>query len=147
MDIAQLDVKTRSEKGSFCHLTHPAFGHPMYTGEGADEMGRLIDENLPHEKVGALVRGAEAETVQKYLEKARRDALKGDEENKALKDDEDEDDLIYAKMLLIELVNITTDGKPLKGQTDKEKEVFFGLSNDFERQIYQHAAKREALFP
>lgn len=60
MDFSKLETETGAETGAELHLRHPALGHFLYTGKGADENGKLTEAKLKPQKVCVMVRGTES---------------------------------------------------------------------------------------
>ena len=82
MDFSTINAKADAEEGALLHFTHPQLGYPLYTGKGANALGVLINADLPHEPVTALVRGMESATVRaeaQRMEKVRIKTGKNDE--------------------------------------------------------------------
>jgi hypothetical protein len=136
MDFSKLDTKADAEAGSFVHFTHPQLRHYLYTGDGANEFGELINEDLAHEAVGALVRGMESDKARAVIAKSNARSAKGDTEESGI-------DLAVA--LVIELRGVTNGEKPVKSD-EKDLRWFFGRSDDFAVQVINHARNRRNFF-
>ena len=167
MDLSKFDVREASEAGAEMHLLHPyddkdekPVKHPLYTGEGAGEDGRLLDESKPHEPVLLYVRSYGSDPVKALL-------AKWASEDFTSKEDKDEDlseadalkkikaskrkaekrghDLIEA--LVVGWSGVTSpDGEALEvTKKNKIKIVFSNAS--FEAQVIQFARRQAHFFP
>ena len=79
MDFEQFDTATDAAKGSILHLKHPQLDHPLYTGDGADEVGRLVGKKAKATAVTALVYGVESQCVQDAVAAIKKAAANGDD--------------------------------------------------------------------
>ncbi len=138
MDISALNTKTGSQKGAFLHLRHPALGHLLYSGEGADALGRAVDMDKV-EKAGVTVFGAEAEYVQEQI--ARIQKLSDDGDKAAAK----QRGLDFVCTLVREFHGLTANGLPL-GSSDKDKRTFFEQSDGLVEQVIEFARERRNFF-
>lgn len=150
MKLSKLDTKTPQDDGAFMHLEHTKFGHLMYTGENADDDGRWKSDEDPDDKmrVGLMVRGMEAQTVQEFTrEKQRKSLVNANRKNPTpVSDLEHENGIEFACVLISDFVNITDDNdEPLK-PTDKNKRLFIELSDDLSRQILAFSRDRDNFF-
>lgn len=137
MEIGHLNTKRGATEGAFLHLRHPAMKHLLYSGEGADDFGRLVDRDKAI-KAGCVVFGAEAEYVQDQVARIQKARDKGDEhaaKERALK---------FVCSLVKEFVGLTINGQPL-GNSEKEKREFFQQSDNLIVQVTDFA-KDEANF-
>lgn len=142
MDLKTLNTKSDAETGAELHLRHPALGHPLYSGEGADGDGRLVDPSKPHERVCVIVRGAESEKAQAQARKAQ--SLRMKRKNISL-DDAAEFGLKYACTLVIGFRGITDNGKPLEA-TDENKRLFFKQSDNLVQQVVEFAEESSNFY-
>lgn len=136
MDFSKLNTKADAEAGSLLHFRHPQLGHLLYTGEGADEYGRLADADKPHMAVTARVRGLESDVVRERSRAANASALTG------MSDDDAYD---YAIALVIEL-NGVYDGEKKVEATPEGLRWFFGRSDNLGVQVIRHAQDRANFF-
>lgn len=140
MEILDLNTKDDQDKGAFCHLRHTKFDHLMYTGEGSDELGRLVDETLPHEKVGAWVKGYESDKIQKLINSLQAKRLANPKEMT--------NELLGTKVacaLVIKFSGLTLDGQPLEA-TEENKIKFFKQSDSLVKQVNEFAKLRANFF-
>ena len=63
MDVTSLKIGAALEKGAALHLKHPILEHLMYSGEGADKYGRLVDKKKPHKAIRLILKHPEAPSV------------------------------------------------------------------------------------
>lgn len=137
MEFSTLDTITGAEKGAFLHLKHPALGHKMYTGKGANPDGTKVDGAKDVQKVGVTVLGRDAETVKGMAEKLA--DLRGnpdsdpEEVKKASKD--------FVCAMVVEFHGLTKDSKPMQ-PTNENKRVFFDQSDDLVEQVIRFAMNR-----
>ena len=142
MDISALDTKGAAERGASLHLKHPALGHLLYSGEGADpRTGKLVDKDKPHEACCAVIRGIESTTVRKAMRAQEKAALAGGDPTEEL----EEKGLEYVCLLVIDFTGLTDGGKPLKA-TDANKRKFFAQSDDLVLQVLDFAKERANFF-
>jgi hypothetical protein len=137
MDFDKLNTKADAEAGALLHYTHPQLGHPLYTGEGSDEYGRLVDPSLEHIAVQALVRGTESDVVRAAVSRSGSNTLKGVADDKEA--------YAFAASLIIELFGVVRDGKPVKA-APADIRWFFGRSEDFALQTINFAKERSNFF-
>ena len=135
MDFKKLNTKAGAAKGAFLHLTHPALGHHLYTGEGADADGVLIEKSKAI-AVGCHVVGLESERARERAKKIQRSKLKGDDE---------ENGLDFICSLVVDFVGIEQDGKPMVA-TDENKRAFFMESDALAEQVLEFAKDRANFF-
>ena len=132
MDVSTLNTKDPAENGAFLHLRHP------FTGE------LLWSDEKKTEKVGLMVRGNEAPTVQKALKKVtrglntRKRARPGDSDEKR--------GMIYARALVMEFIGLTKEGRDLDADDESDIEWFFDQSDDFVAQVIEFAEDRANFF-
>lgn len=141
MDFKQLDTKTPQEEGSFCHLRHTKFEHDLYSGEGADEEGRLVDDSKDHEPIGVYVRGMESPSVKKAAMKIDA-ALKSKNQ---IRITEDEAGLRFCEVLVTGFRGLTVDGKPAEASKETIRQ-FFGMSDNLVEQVLDYAKVRGNFF-
>lgn len=136
MDFNKINTKADAEAGSTLHFKHPQLGHALYTGEGADDHGRLVNKKLPHAPVTALVRGLESDRIRNYQR---------DTSTKRLLDNDDEDRFGLAIALVIEL-NGVADGDRVLTASEADLRWFFGRSDYLAVQVVNHAQDRANFF-
>lgn len=137
MDFSTINAKADAEEGAILHFTHPQLGHPLYTGEGADKLGVLINADLPHEPVTALVRGMESASVRAEairMEKVRVKTGKNDEAG-----------MNFLCSLIIEISGVM-DGKRAITATPADLKWFFGRSDDLGKQVLTFAQEASNFF-
>jgi hypothetical protein len=137
MELKSLETKTGASKGAFLHLKHPALGHALYTGEGADEDGRLVDR-AKAEKVGVLVLGFESERVRERAKAIQKAKMKDDA-------DADEAGIEFVSSLVTEFRGLSKDGKPLEANEANKRE-FFQQSDGIVEQVMAFAQDRANFF-
>lgn len=148
MELYNLDTKSVQEEGAFCHLTHPKFGHKMYTGDCADEEGRLLpeydeDEDAESlEPVGVTCRGMEAPSVLAQAKKIDR-LMKPGKNRMAI--DAHEAGIRFAQALVSRFHGVEEDGEELKATKDNIAR-FFGMSDDLVEQVVVFAKERNNFF-
>lgn len=136
MKLTNLETKTGASKGAFLHLRHPALGHYLYTGEGADELGRAIDK-AKAEKVGCDVLGMESERVREKAREINRRKTKNPDDAEA-----EEQGIEFVSSLVTGFHGITDEaGKPLQA-TPEGKRTFFEQSDDLVNQVMNFAGER-----
>lgn len=136
MDFSTLNTKSGAAKGAFLHLKHPALGHKLYTGEGADQDGIMVDK-AKVSPVGCHVMGLESERVRERAKAIQKSRLEGDEEENGLE---------FICSLVTELVGFTDkDGKPLQ-TTDENKRKLFEQSDGLVEQVLSFARERANFF-
>lgn len=150
MKISNLDTKSPQDDGAFMHLEHTKFGHVMYSGEGADEHGRWVSDREPgdEQRVGLVVRGFEARSVQAFTREQQRKNLANSKKSKPtpLADLEFENGIKLACVLIVDFVNIEDEnGDPLE-PTDENKRQFITISDDVSRQVVKFARERDNFF-
>ncbi|MFY0661315.1 MAG: hypothetical protein JXR15_12545 [Shimia sp.] len=141
MDFSKLETKTGAEKGAKLHLRHPALGHLLYSGKGADENGKLIDAAKDAQKVFLMVRGTESPTVQKQARDLQASILK----NGDISDEEKEVGLAFASSLVISMHGLEKGGKTMEA-TEENKREFLLLSDGLVEQVVQFAQSRANFF-
>lgn len=133
MKLTNLETKTGAGKGAFLHLKHPALGHYLYTGKGADDLGRKVEKDA--QAVGVHVLGMESERVREQAKTIKSRKLKGD-------DDAEEAGIEFVSTLITEFVGIEdADGNSLKA-TDEAKREFLSQSDGLLEQILDFAGDR-----
>jgi hypothetical protein len=141
MDISKLNTKDPAERGAFLHLSHPVLMHPMYAeAPGVDDTGKWNEEGEEPPKVGVTVRGAEAPSVQEYLNSTRKARMRDkdyDDEEAAYK---------YAAKLIVEFHNITDEGRPLSAKSKDDIKKFLSLSEALTVQVTRFAADAMNFF-
>jgi hypothetical protein len=136
MKITNLETKSGAAKGAFLHLSHPALGHKLYSGEGADPDTGELNEAAKAEKIGCHVLGTESERVRNRAKEIQKSKLKGDEET----------GMLFACSLVTGFTGLTgADGKPL-GTSEAEKRLFFEQSDSFVEQVITFAGDRANFF-
>ena len=140
MKLNKLETKTGAGKGAFLHLRHPALDHLLYTGEGADDDGMLIDKDKAT-KVGCYVLGMESERVRERAKAIQRAKMKsGGDENA------EDIGIEFVSSLVTEFVGVEDEnGKPLKAD-DEGKRLFFSQSDGLVEQVMKFAGDRANFF-
>lgn len=141
MDLGKLNTKTGAEKGAFLHLKHPALGHKLYTGDGADEMGALMDKETAT-PVGCYVLGLESEAARARARALSAARVKG---NAPDDDDGEEKGLAFVCGLVTGFQGIELNGKPITS-SDADKRAFFGQSDGLLEQVLAFAQDRANFF-
>lgn len=138
MDLTKFDTREAADEGRPMHLKHPIFGHPLYTGDGADDQGRLVNRRKGCEPILLHVRGFHSETVRSLIRKGQKDALTGDAEDKG--------DALIDALIVGWSDNVTdADGQPRK--CDKRNKVAVIRSNDeYEAQLLAFARDQANFF-
>lgn len=136
MDFDAINTKADAERGAKLHFTHPQLGHLLYTGEGADAAGRLIDATKA-EPVFAIVRGLESPAI--------REKLKAVNAAKALGAGDDKSGFDLAIALVISLHGVTRGGNPVAADRDG-LEWLFGKSEHFAAQVINFAGVSANFF-
>lgn len=137
MDFNIIDTKADADRGSILHFVHPQTRHPLYTGDGADKLGRLVDPSKPHEKVTARVLGFESERVRQEAKRVQKAAAKAGAH--------DDSGYHFAASLITEL-NGVFDGERKIGTSFEDLKWFFKRSEDFVTQTIEHAKDAENFF-
>ena len=153
MKLSDLDTKSPQDEGAFLHLTHSKFGHFMYTGENADKDGRWTGEGddakpLDSQRIGLVVRGMEAQSVQEFTREQQRLDLANAKKKvpTPLPELEHENGIKFGCTLIVSFVNIEgEDGKNLP-PTEENKRAFLEMSDDLSRQILMFARDRDNFF-
>ncbi|MGR3574011.1 MAG: hypothetical protein ACU0CF_04650 [Sagittula sp.] len=141
MDFEKLDTKPIAEHGAEMHVSHPALGHLLYEGEGADpKTGRLIDKSKPHEKVTITVRGYHAPSVQSAAKRSQAKAMNKLSEAESEKMGHD---LIDA--LIVDWSNVSKAGEPL-ACTRANKIWLAEVNHDLFNQINEFAQDQANFF-
>jgi len=150
MKITQLDTKSPQDEGAFLHLEHTKFGHLMYDGPNADGDGRWTSEEEPEEscRVGIIVRGMEAQTVQTFTrDQQRKNLLNLKKKNPTPVPDQDhENGIKFACVLIVKFVNIQDENGEELPPTEENKRAFIEYSDDLSRQILAFARDRDNFF-
>lgn len=135
MDFSTLNTKSGASKGAFLHLKHPALGHKLYTGEGADQDGMLTDK-AKASPVGCHVMGLESERVRERAKAIQKMRLEGDDEENGLE---------FICSLVTEIVGFEKDGKPMQ-TTEENKRAVFQQSDGLVEQVLNFAKDRANFF-
>jgi hypothetical protein len=159
MDLTSLNTKDAAEDGAELHFTHPAMGHLMYSGEGADLItGAIVDAEKPHVPIMGIVRGLESKTVRDMLKASAKSKLtsrnvKNNSPTHIPTDAEVEREMSEAQksgmdlacVLLADITGLTINGKPME-PTDANKRNFFGQSDDLITQVLDVAKDKSRFF-
>lgn len=140
MDLSALNTKTGANKGAFLHLKHPALGHKLYTGEGADEHGQLVDKATAT-AVGCYVLGLESEAARSRARAIAAARMK----DKSDEDGDEERGLDFVCSLVTGFEGIEHDGKPLTA-SHEDKRAFFGQSDALIGQVMEFAQEKSNFF-
>ena len=115
------------------HLKHPITGAGLFTkkSDGKDDLTKPCT---------VIVRGAEADSVQKKLKAIRKRALKtknsGQDEERGME---------FVSSLVIGFENLEIGGKKLTGEPS-DVTAFFDLSDSFVEQVLEFTRDRENFF-
>lgn len=150
MDLYKLDTKEVAAKGVWYHIKHPAFGHPLYTGEG------VLEDNVTSKEFGKRPNGKAGEQATPVRVKlmgtdspAVRDEARKLREGVSDKKSSDADNerrmKEFAASLIVGFEGLQAGGKPLEATT-ANKLLLLEQSDDYIRQITDFAADREAVF-
>lgn len=144
MDVSKLNTKIGAAKGAFLHLKHPALGHKLWTGEGADEEGRATDR-MKAEKVGLKIVGFESERIRQRAKKLNEEKLKRKDDG--VEDaDAEEEGLDFLASLVTDVCGLTrADGTPLK-PVKEDLRYLFDQSDDFGQQVLAFAQNRANFY-
>lgn len=144
MDLSKLDTKSPQEEGAFCHLKHTKFGHELYSGEGTDDEGRIIDETKDYEAIGVIVRGMEAPSVKKAAIKIEAD-LNPPKATGRKPISQEEAGLRFAEILVVGFVGLTKNGQPVE-PTKENVRAFFQVSDNLVEQVLEFARAKPNFF-
>ena len=137
MDLQFINTKADAERGALLHYVHPQLGHPLYTGDGANRIGELVDASRPHEAVTALLRGEESSHVRAVANRLSKEKMRG-------KSDEDVG-FEYVHSFFLAINGVTRDGVPLTTSMDDIK-YFFERSDDFSTQTLRFVREKSNFF-
>lgn len=126
MDFSKINTRLDAERGAWLQLTHPQLGHPLYTGVGADDLGRLVDPEKPHQKCELKVKGVESEVIRNRLKNMQ---------GKNVKDKEDDE---FVASMVTDVRGIENGERQLEA-TISDMEWLFGRSASFKGQVLQFA--------
>lgn len=144
MDASKLNTKTGATKGAFLHLKHPALGHRLWTGAGADDEGRLENKESA-EKVGLKIIGFESERIRQRAKQLNAEKLKRKDDGVDDADAEEEG-LEFLASLVTEVYGLTkADGTPLT-PSKEDLRYLFDQSDDFGQQIMTFAQSRANFY-
>lgn len=134
MDLSGLNTKQFAEEGAKMHLKHPITGAGLFSkkADGKDDLNKPCQ---------VIVRGAEADSVQKKLKSIRKRAMKT--KNAGAQDEER--GMEFVSSLIIGFENIEIDGKKLTGDAS-DITAFFDLSDSFVEQVLEFTRDRENFF-
>lgn len=141
MDFNAINTKADEERGAPLHLKHPQLKHPLYTGPGADSVGRWVHRDKPAEAVVLRVRGAESPTVRAALERQQKRAMKG-----AASDEADEERAIKGAISFVTEVSGVYDGKRKITASEEDLRWLFARSDDFILQVVNFATDKSNFF-
>lgn len=146
MDLTNLDTKTSAAKGAWLHLRHPALGHPMYSGPGADERtGLLTDKTKDHQKVRVYVVGTDSPAVKAQAKAANASAMHASDPEA-----DEQRGLAFVCSLVEKVEGISTkdaDGTPRPLTASKsDLESFFDQSDALVSQVLNFAQDRANFF-
>jgi hypothetical protein len=159
MDLKSLNTKDAAEAGSELHFTHPAMGHPMYSGAGADPVtGELVNADKPNERITGIIRGMESKTVRDMLKAAAKAKLTNRNRKSNNPDhipteaevdqemaDAQKSGMDLACVLLADIRGLSLDGKPMESTTEN-KRMFFDQSDDLVSQVVRFAKDNANFF-
>lgn len=152
MDFSNLNTKNAAEAGAFCHINHPVWGHPLYTGPGAPEkdpkspkFGKWTHKSKEAVPCGVKIRGVESPTVREGLNKLHRNRLQSQNKKGQSLEEQQETGFDFVCSLVIEFVGFARDGKPIEA-TEENKRAFFEQSDDLVDQVFAFARERQNFF-
>lgn len=119
MKLDSLNTATPAEEGRLCQFKHPAFGHLLWTGPGANPDGSRGEEG-DVEPVGAIIRGWHSDTVQALIRKHAKAQLR---DGKDVIDEETAGRQL-AQALVVRFVGIEDGDEPLKADKDGIEKLF-----------------------
>lgn len=137
MDFNKLNTVEGADKGAWLHLKHPAYGYPLYTGEGSDEDGQLVKKESAN-PVRVFVQGMESEAVQNVARELQKN-------NMRYSDDPEAEGLAIGCALVTNFDGIEMDGEPL-APTKENKIRFFKQSGDLVAQVTTFASNRTNFY-
>lgn len=140
MDFSTINTAADADKGAILHFKHPQTGHLLYSGEGADKFGRLVNKNKPHEAVTARVLGGESQAMANALKDAQKRAMKDPE---AATDPAHRFDMAIA--LVTELHGVKDGKKDIKADRDGLTWLF-ERSENFAVQVVQFSGNSANFF-
>ena len=140
MDFTKLNTKKHAERGAWLHLRHPVGDFLLYTGDGADENGRLVDAAKDHKPVRVRIRGQESPTFREAMQ--RINANKIAEMSPAEAEQTTKE---VACALVIEFDGVEKDGKPLE-PTKENLMAFFDQSDGLVVQVVEFAREARNFF-
>lgn len=137
MDFNKLNTVDGADKGAWLHLKHPALGHLLYTGEGADDDGRLVKKGQA-KPVRVFVQGMESEAVQNIVREYQK-------KNLSSESDKEEEGFVIGCALVTDFDGINKDGEPMTA-TKENKIAFFKQSGALVEQVTKFAANRANFY-
>ncbi len=144
MDLSTLNTAGPAERGSALHLKHPALGHLLYTGDGASEMGELIDESKA-EPVLVFVRGIESKSAREFARALHQARMKLDEKRPSDLAAIEKIGLDFAVSLVVGFSGLERDGKPLEA-TEENIRAFLSASDEIVSQVTEFAQDKRNFF-
>lgn len=140
MDLGSLNTKTAANAGAWLHLKHPAFGHKLYHGDGADDMGRLVDASKEHKPIRVRVLGSESQAVQEVNRAVEEARMHGETITP------DEHGMRLCCAMVTEFEGIERNGQPLAGSDEDGKRAFFLQSDSIVQQVLDFAKNSANFF-
>ena len=140
MDFTKLNTKESAERGAWLHLHHPSGDYPLYTGEGADDFGRLVDASKDHKPVRVRIRGHESQTFRSAMHRINADKIADMSPAEAEKITKE-----VACALVIEFDGIEKDGSPMEA-THENLMAFFSQSDALVMQVIDFAKEARNFF-
>lgn len=140
MDFSNIDTKRDASAGAWLHFRHPQLGHPLYTGEGVDETGKLIDSTKEHAKVQALVAGIESQRAKEAAAAMNKLLMKDPEAV-----DNGDNSFDHAIALVIEIEGVQNGERTITASRE-DLLWFFKRSDDLAVQVLQFAGNSANFF-
>jgi len=159
MELKALNTKDAAEAGAELHFTHPAMGHLMYSGGGADPItGELVKADKNAAAIIGIIRGLESKTVRDTIKAAAKskltsrngkskqpDHIPTDAEVDREVADAEKGGMDLACVLLADIKGLTLDGKPME-PTEENKRTFFDQSDALMMQVLDFAKDNANFF-
>lgn len=136
MKFSDLSLPEHAQDGKDLHLRHPAFGHLLYTGKGANHIGELVGPKKDAQPITVRVRSSDAEVVQNAQRKDMRAGMDGG--------DSTPENLIDA--MIVSWTGLEDEkGEPWPC-TRANKIAFVVSQPDFDRQVTAFSRKQSNFF-
>ena len=125
-DLSALATKRGANEGAWMHLKHPTTGEPLFLDEAQKKPTRV------------RVRGIECTAVRKLRERAER---KNSQARGQIVVTDTELGMQVLKALIVDFENAEYEGSALTN-TEKDKETFLNISDDFGEQVLDFSSDR-----